>query len=202
MKKLITVVTLILLFSLPARAQQQTEYGTANHVTFGYTTQTGDFGPNGFEAGLDYRLTKYLALVGEGSFLWKKNRVNNVRTNLIPGGGVTDIRVSNNAQNFLFGPRVFFPRAFREPKVVPFAHLLFGVSRQSTGINLALQEGEIGSSVDTNWSWTLGGGVDYWFNKKWAVRGKIDLLRTHFLDEGQSKARFTVAVGYNFDFRR
>lgn len=201
MKKLITVVTLILLFSLPARAQQPTEYGTENHFTFGYTTQTGDFNPNGFEVGLDYRLREYLALVGEGSFLWKRTRVNNVQTNLVPTGA-TDLNVSNNAQNFQFGPRFFFPRAFRQPHLVPFAHLLFGVSRQSTGINLAFQQGQIGSSVDTDWSWALGGGVDYWFNKQWAVRGKIDLLRTHFADTGQSKARFTVGIGYNFDFRR
>ncbi|MBO0719520.1 MAG: porin family protein [Blastocatellia bacterium] len=201
MKKLITVVALILLFSLPARAQQQTDYGMANHFTFGYTTQTGDFGPNGFEVGLDYRLREYLAIAGEGSFLWKKNRVNNVQTNLATNG-VTDISVSNNAQNFLFGPRFFFTRAFRQPHLIPFAHLLFGVSRQDSTINLALQEGQIGSSVDTSWSWTLGGGLDYWFNKNWAVRGKIDLLKTHFNDTGQSKARFTVSVGYNFDIRK
>jgi opacity protein-like surface antigen len=200
MKKLITIITLILLCSIPGRAQQP-EYGTENHFTFGYTTQTGNFGPNGFEVGLDYRLREYLAIAGEGSFMFAKDRINDVRTNLSPIG-TTNMRISTDAQNFQAGPRFFFPRAFRQPKLVPFAHLLFGVSRESTDIDLALEDEQIGSSTDTNWSWSLGGGVDYWFNKSWAVRGKIDLLRTHFRDEGQSKARFTVGVSYNFDFKR
>lgn len=202
MKKLMTIFTLILWFSLPARAQSQTdEYGTDNHVTFGYTTQTGNFGPNGFEGGLDYRVRPYLALVGEASFLFSRDRVNDVRTNLATTG-FTDISVSTNAQNFQAGPRFFFPRAFRQPKLVPFAHLLFGVSRENTHFSLAAQDAGLGSSTDTDWSWTLGGGVDYWFNKKWAVRGKIDLLRTHFRSDSQSRARFTVSIGYNFSFKR
>jgi opacity protein-like surface antigen len=201
MKKLITIITLILLFSLPVWAQQPDEYGTENHFTFGYTTQSSTFGPNGFEVGLDYRLREFLAIVGEGSFVFQKDRVNDVQTDLSPTG-FTDIAVSTNGQNFQGGPRFFFPRAFRKPKLVPFAHLLFGVSRQSTDFNLAAQNEGIGSTSDTNWSWTLGGGVDYWFNKKWAVRGKVDLLKTHFQDTGQAQARFTVAVAYNFDFKK
>jgi len=200
MKKLITIVALILLFSFPAWAQQP-EYGTENNFAFGYTTQTGNFGPNGFEVGLDYRLREYLAVVGEGSFMFSKDRVNDVRTNLSTTG-FTDISVSTDAQNFQGGPRFFFPRAFRQPKLVPFAHLLFGVSRESTDFSLAAQDAGIGNSIDTNWSWTLGGGIDYWFNKKWAVRGKIDLLRTHFQDDSQSRARFTVSMAYNFSFKK
>jgi opacity protein-like surface antigen len=201
MKKLITIITLILLFSFPAWAQQPDEYGTENHFTFGYTTQTGDFGPNGFEVGLDYRLREFLAIVGEGSFLFTGDRVNDVRTSLSPSG-FTNIRVSTNAQNFQAGPRFFFPRAFRQPKLVPFAHLLFGVSRASTDFELTAEDDQIGSSSDTNWSWSLGGGVDYWFNKKWAVRGKIDLLKTHLQDDSQTRARFTVSVNYNFSFKK
>ena len=202
MKKLITIITLILWFSFPARAQQQPdEYGTQHHVTFGYTTQTSDFGPNGFEAAFEYRIRDFLAAVAEGSFVWQKTRVNDVRTNLSPTG-FTDISVSTNAQNYQGGPRFYFPRAFRQPKIVPFAHLLFGVSRESTDFSLAAQDAGIGNSIDTNWSWTLGGGIDYWFNKKWAVRGKIDLLRTHFQDDSQSRARFTVSMAYNFSFKK
>jgi opacity protein-like surface antigen len=188
------------LFSFPAWAQQP-EYGTENHFTFGYTTQTSTFGPNGFEVGLDYRLREFLAIAGEGSFVFQKDRVNDVRTNISPTG-FTAIAVSTNAQNFQGGPRFFFPRAFRQPKLVPFAHLLFGVSRESNDFSLAAEDEGLGSTSDTNWSWSLGGGVDYWFNKKWAVRGKIDLLKTHFQDTGQAQARFTVSVNYNFSFKR
>jgi hypothetical protein len=136
MKKLITIITLILLCSIPARAQQPDEYGTDNHFTFGYTTQTGNFGPNGFEVGLDYRLREFLAIAGEGSFMFAKDRINDVQTSLSPIG-TTNMRISTDAQNIQAGPRFFFPRAFRQPKLVPFAHLLFGVSRESTDFALA-----------------------------------------------------------------
>lgn len=200
MKKLIIIITLILLTALPARAQQD-EYGAENHFIFGYTTQTGNFGPNGFEVALDYRLKEFLAIAGESSFLFTGDTVNNVRTTLSPTG-FTNMRVSTNAQNFQGGPRFFFPRAFRQPKLVPFAHLLFGVSRASTNFELTEEDDQLGSSSDTNWSWSLGGGADYWFNKKWAVRGKIDLLKTHLQNDSQTNARFTVAVTYNFSFKK
>ncbi len=201
MKKLITIISLMLLTALPAWAQQQPEYGTENHLSFGYTTQTGNFGPNGFEVGLDYRLREFLAIAGEGSFLFTGDTVNNVRTNLSPTGFV-NMRVSTNAQNFQAGPRFFFPRALRQPKLVPFAHLLFGVSRASTDFELTEEDDQIGSSSDTNWSWSLGGGVDYWVNKKWAVRAKVDLLKTHLQSDSQTNARIMVGMSYNFDFKK
>jgi opacity protein-like surface antigen len=199
MKKLIVIITLILLYSLPVRAQD--EYGTGDHFYFGYTTQTGNFGPNGFEVGLDWRLREFLALTGEASFLFMSDRINDVRTTLTPTGR-TNIVASTNAQNIQVGPRFFFPRAFRQPKLVPFAHFLIGISRESTDFEVALEDQELGSASDTAWSWTLGGGVEYYFKKEWAVRGKIDLLKTHLLDDSQARARFTLGVSYNFDMKR
>jgi hypothetical protein len=197
MKKQVTIIFLVLLSSLTARAQQPDTYGTGHHFYFGYTTQTGNFGPNGLEGGVDYRIRSFLAIAGEASFVFNKDRIDEVRTTLSPTG-FTDVRIATDAQNFQGGPRFFFPRAFRQPKLVPFAHLLFGVSRESTDFELGPNDADLGSSTDTNWSWSLGGGVDYWFNKKWAVRGKIDLLKTHFQDTSQTKARFAVGASYNF----
>ncbi len=201
MKYLMTIITLILLLSISARAQATDTYGNENHFFFGYTTQTGNFGPNGFEVGLDYRLRSFLAIAAEGSFMFSSERINDVETNLTPNRR-TDVRLSASNYNIQAGPRFFFPKAFRQPKMVPFGHLLFGVSRESADFELTSQDDQIGSAADTNWSWTLGGGVDYWFNEKWSVRGKVDLLKTHFGGEGQTKARFTASVVYNFDWRK
>jgi opacity protein-like surface antigen len=200
MKKLMVIITMILLFSLPVRAQQD-EYGTGDHFYFGYTTQTGNFGPNGFEVGLDWRLRKFLAITGEASFLFMSDRISDVRTTLTPSG-LTSIVASTNAQNFQGGPRFFFPRAFRQTKLVPFAHFLVGISRESTDFEVAIEDEQLGASIDTNWSWTLGGGMEYYFNKKWAVRGKIDLLKTHLYDDSQARARVTVGLSYNFQFKK
>src|SRR5262245_32503786 len=116
MKHLITIISLVLLSSLSVFAQSEETWGINNHFNFGYTTQTGNFGPNGFEVGADFRLRRYLAIIGEGSFLFNSDRVNDVRTNLSPTG-FTDVSISTNAQNYQGGPRFFFPKVFRKARV-------------------------------------------------------------------------------------
>lgn len=192
MKRTIMTVVATLLCSVAVHAQ-----GEKNHVYFGYTTQTSNFSPNGLEAGLDWRIKKSWAIAIEGSFLNATDRVNDAETDL-PGDFLTNIRIDTDAWNFQGGARFFFNKAFRSPKLVPFAHLLYGASHESTDIEFVGSDFDIGSSSDTNWSWSLGVGVDYWFNNKWAVRGKVDWLKTHFRDEGQSKARFAFSANYNF----
>jgi opacity protein-like surface antigen len=194
MKRTIMTAVATLLCSVAIHAQ---EWGEKNHVYFGYTTQTGNFSPNGLEGGLDWRLKRNFALVVEGSFLGAKERNNDADTDL-PIIGVTNIRIDADAWNIQGGGRFFFNKAFRSPKFIPFAHLLYGVSHESTDIEFVGSDFNIGSASDTNWSWSLGVGADYWFNKKWAVRGKVDWLKTHFRDEGQSKARFAFEANYNF----
>lgn len=145
----------------------------------GFTHLTGDFGPDGVEGVVSAHPWNWLALTGEASALWST-----VRTN--------DIRVSEKIQNYQAGPRVFFYRAFRNPKWVPFAHLLFGVSHQSTSV----QGGPEAS--DTSFSWSLGGGTDYDFNKKVSARLKAEFLKTSFESIGRTRGRFTVGVVYHF----
>ena len=204
MKRTIMTAVATLLCSVAIHAQS---YGDKNHVFFGWTTQTGNFSPSGLEGGIDWRWKRdrIWAIAIEGSYLDAKERINDAETDL-PNllidppiiFGVTNIRIDSNAWNIQGGPRFFFKKAFRNPKFIPFAHLLYGVSHESTDIEFVGSDFDIGSSSDTNWSWSLGIGADYWFNNKWAFRAKVDWLKTHFQDEGQSKARFTFQANYNF----
>lgn len=54
------------------------------------------------------------------------------------------------------------------------------------------------SASDNAFSWMLGGGADYRFSPHWATRFKLDFLRTHFVDTGQSRFRLGVGIMYSF----
>lgn len=105
---------------------------------------------------------------------------------------VPDLTIKVRQQDYLVGPRFYFSRALANPRLVPFAHLLFGLSHQSSDITRGL------SSADTAYAWTVGGGVEYHVNKNWGVRVRGDGYRTHFRDESQTHARYGAGVVYVF----
>jgi hypothetical protein len=109
--------------------------------------------------------------------------------------GSTDIKVPGatikvHEQDYLFGPRFYFSKAFSNPRWVPYAHLLFGVSRQNADITGGPE------NSDTAYSWSFGGGAEYHFTSKWGVRARADVFRTHFLDDSQTHGRFGGGVLY------
>ena len=109
--------------------------------------------------------------------------------------GSTDVKVPGatlkiHQQDYLFGPRFYFSRLFSNPRWVPYAHLLFGVSRQNAEFTAGPE------NSDTAYSWDFGGGVEYHFSSKWGARARADVLRTHFLDDSQTHARFGGGVLY------
>jgi hypothetical protein len=109
--------------------------------------------------------------------------------------GSTDVKVPGaslkiHQQDYLFGPRFYFSRIFSNPRWVPFAHLLFGLSRQNAEV-VGTQE-----NSDTAYAWDFGGGAEYHFTGKWGIRARADVFRTHFLDDSQTHARFGGQVLY------
>jgi hypothetical protein len=103
---------------------------------------------------------------------------------------VPAVTVKVRQQDYVFGPRFYFSRALSNPRFVPFAHLLFGLSR----INSEVTGGPADS--DTAYSWDFGGGLEYHFNNQWGIRGRADAFRTHFLDESQTHLRYGAGVVY------
>jgi outer membrane protein OmpA-like peptidoglycan-associated protein len=47
----------------------------------------------------------------------------------------------------------------------------------------------------------FGGGADYRLSPHWVGRFKVDFLRTHFADTGQSRLRFSFGIAYTFGER-
>src|SRR5262249_17867186 len=105
-------------------------------------------------------------------------------------------------QQYLGGARVNLrkwvkPKVLEKRKLIPFAEIQLGVSHLKQTITNT--QGAIKTSAgDTGFTWVLGGGVDYTLNRSWKARGNIDLVRTHFADEGQSRCRIGVGLAYVF----
>ena len=94
----------------------------------------------GWNGSVAFNLNKWIGVVGETDFLYQS-------TQNIPG----DSQPSENAQTFLFGPRVSYRRLHR---LQPFVQTLAGKVR-------VLQVGVSNSS----WSYEIGGGIDIGLNK-------------------------------------
>src|SRR3954453_16859687 len=91
--------------------------------------------------------------------------------------GSTDVKVPGaslniHQQDYLFGPRFYFSRLFSNPRWVPFAHLLFGLSRQNAEV-LGVQE-----NSDTAYSWDFGVRAEFHFSTNGVIRARADLFIT------------------------
>ncbi len=88
--------------------------------------------------------------------------------------------VGGHGYNFLFGPTF----SYRSDKFTAFAHALFGGSHV----------GARGSS-DTAFAWAVGGGVDWNWTKRLAIRlGQFDYLPTYFGCTTQNNIRYSAGV--------
>jgi len=189
MKKL---ASLLVVFFLVGSASAQTTTGTSPttntapyllprngaSVGVGFLSTTGDpgFSVVNVNGGLRHR---GFELAGE---------FNAGGTNITVPGFTIKLR----QQDYLVGPRFYFSRALANPRFVPFVHLLFGLSHQSSAVTNGPE------SSDNAYSWSVGGGVQYNINRNWGIRGRGDVFRTHFLDETQTHARYGAGVVYMF----
>ena len=177
---------------LPTLAFGQLEVGV------GYTHLTGNNGLDGFNAEAGYEFSRLVVLVGQANFLWDTSKVG--AFDLTPSTGT--IRIKSNEQNYLFGGRVRLTgwkatRGLQRKKLLPFGELLFGWSRLHQEVKDTQGTIQVSAS-DRAFTWVLGGGLDYRVGNHWFARGNLDFVRTHFADEGQSRARFGAGLIYVF----
>jgi outer membrane protein OmpA-like peptidoglycan-associated protein len=86
------------------------------------------------------------------------------------------------------------------PRLWPFAEVQVGASH----LNSKLEDPTAGisqSASDSAFSWMVGGGADYRLATHWVGRFKLDFLRTHFADSGQSRVRLGFGIAYTFGER-
>ena len=187
------LLLLLLSFSLSASAQKV-------ELSGGYAHVSGDQGLDGFNVGAAAWLTPRISIAADYDRVVDTSRIGIfelTQTGLIVA--------KSRLQNFLFGPRIFFPNAIKSDNkrlanLRPFAEAQFGISH----LNASLEDQSTNvdeSASDKAFSWMLGAGADYRLSPQWVGRFKLDLLRTHLADNGQSRLRIGLGVAYTLGER-
>ncbi|HEV2399050.1 MAG TPA: hypothetical protein VGS27_19045 [Candidatus Sulfotelmatobacter sp.] len=86
--------------------------------------------------------------------------------------------VSGKTHTFLFGPQVSMTRGRFEP----FAHFLVGFTHVTNHPYAGLTFSQFTSS--SSYTLAAGGGVDYFFTRRFAIRGQADWLHAGFVPVG------------------
>jgi opacity protein-like surface antigen len=185
---------LFLLLALPVLTSAQ-----GLEISGGYVHVTGDGGVDGFNVGAAAWFSRRVSIAFDYDSAWDTSRIGVfelTQTGLIVS--------KSHLQNFLVGPRITFPGLLTNKKnvarLLPFTEIQIGLSHLNSKLedpgNDVAQE-----ASDNAFSWMVGGGADYRLSPQWVGRLKVDLLRTHFAEQGQSKFRLGLGVAYTFGAR-
>jgi outer membrane protein OmpA-like peptidoglycan-associated protein len=193
MKKLCIFLLSLLAFPLLAFPQSL-------EVNGGYTHISGDGGLDGFNAGAAMWVAPRISLAIDYDSAWDSSHLGAFE---LTNTGL--IVTKSHLQNFLVGPRISFPGVLKHketylPRLWPFAEVQLGASH----LNSKLEEPNSSisqSASDNGFTWMVGGGGDYRLTSHWVTRIKLDFLRTHFADTGQSRVRFGLGIAYTFGER-
>jgi hypothetical protein len=159
----------------------------------GYVHNTGDFGLDGFDLSAAWFFSPSVAVAAEYDGAYDTSRVGAFEFT-----SVGAIAAKSHIQDFLIGPRFYFAQ-HRYAKLMPFGEAQFGVSHLKSTIQEGTQPSV--SNSDSGFSWMIGGGTDYQLATHWTARGELGLLRTHFVNEGQSRLRVAINLSYVFGSR-
>jgi hypothetical protein len=175
MKTTILAFIMLLLFTIPVLAQEETPrfealgaYSYMNASTSGLTNRLN---LNGWNGALNINLNKWIGITSD-----------------IGGYYGSPLGISTHDFSFLFGPTF----SYRTKKVTPFAHALFGGNR--LGLS-AMGE----SASDTGFAYAIGGGIDFPIHSIISVRAaQVDWLHTHHGDVGQNNVRVSAGAVFRF----
>lgn len=195
-KKIVSLIAALmaLIWFPPSASAQKLE------VAGGYAHVTGDLGLDGYNLAAGVWLSRRLSASFDYDSAYDTSKIGVFE--LTQAG---EISVKSHMQNFLVGPRIYFPGALKTKRLkhgnrlTPFAEVALGGTHLNTTVRqIAVAEQ---SASDNAFSWMLGGGADYVVDPHWAARIKIDLLRTHIADTGQSRLRIGLGIAYTFGSR-
>jgi opacity protein-like surface antigen len=175
MRKVILVITLLLLLSPQAVAQDDTPKA---EVFGGYSYAGGNF--HGWNASLTGNVNKWFGLTADFSGHY--------------GGAIDEdgFDEKQRVHSYLFGTRF----AVRKKRVTAFAHTLVGASTLKTELT---GFGQRFTFSDTGFALVIGGGLDIKVNDRVAIRAiQFDYLRTGFFNETQNKGRIAFGIVFRF----
>lgn len=200
MRKLSGLFALLVLFSLPALAQDE---GSRVEVGGGYTFRSflpptpgaGLPNPrvnfNGWNATVSYRATNWLTVATDVDGTYNS-------TPDVSGGSD-----QSSIYTVLAGPRVY---PLGHHKLAPYGHVMFGLAHIRATLSSASDCGSFCTATDGSFAIQVGGGVDLNLSRHLAIRAaEFDYERTSFLDlstPGLSDGsnNFKVKAGILFRF--
>jgi hypothetical protein len=193
MKFTIALLSIAVALSCPLNAQ------IFHNLEFsgGWIHNTGNNGLDGFDVGAALWFSKRISIAFDYDHVHDQSSLGAFA---LTSGGL--ISTKSNMENFLIGPRVFFHSTKIKilHTIQPFGEFQVG------GSHLHSEVSQVGAATqtasDNAGTWLLGGGGDVVLSKHWAGRVNLGLLRTHFVNEGQSRLRFGFGVAYSFSSRK
>jgi hypothetical protein len=189
------IVLLSIAVVLPSSSKAQIVHNL--EFSGGWTHASGNNGLDGFNLGAALWLSKRVSVAFDYDHI---HDTSSLTAFALTSGGL--ITTKSNMENFLIGPRVFFnPRGVKILHTLqPFAEFQVGGSHLHSEISQV--GGGSQQASDNSGTWLLGGGGDFVLSKHWVGRANLDLLRTHFVDAGQSRLRIVFGVAYSFGNRK
>jgi hypothetical protein len=166
------------------------EWATGVSIGVAYTYTTGSPGIGGFNLGAGYRFKRQIEVCTDMDF----------GNSTVVLQGTTS---KTKRQNYLFGGRYYIGKALAgHSKFEPFGHLMYGVTHQSIDTTQGIPVTSEISTAATTWTWDFGGGFDYLLSSHWAIRGRVDWLRTHFDSLNQNHFKWGAGFWYSFTARK
>lgn len=175
MKKLVTIVLFISLFSFAAVAQEH--MGTPKAEIFGgyqFTHVDGGYNANGWNGALTGNFNNWLGATADFSGTYKN---------------VSGVDVKN--YSYTFGPTVSLNHS---GKLNPFVHALFGGSHLSASLS------GVGSGSTSGFTMMFGGGADAGLSQHFAYRlAQVDWVYYRFSGQSDSKnVRISTGIVMRF----
>jgi opacity protein-like surface antigen len=179
MRKLSLILSLTVLLSINALAQEEKKQIPVVELYGGYSYAGGNF--HGWNASITGNVNDWLGLTADISSHSGEFREGDF------------FREQQRASSYLFGPRFSIRKARR---VTPFVHALFGASHLSTRETFF---GQTTTASDTGFGMVLGGGLDVRLNDRVAIRAfQLDYLRTNFFGQGSNRGRLSFGIVFRF----
>jgi opacity protein-like surface antigen len=162
-----------------------------------YLASDGTANLNGWEGSITLNLNKWVGITSDFSGHYGSMKFDEFQQVIVvPAPPPVFARTENpgfSSHSFLFGPRFTYRNTER---VIPFAHVLFGVNREAADTSEIVPAPGIYDDVkETSFAFAAGGGLDFKISKRIAVRApQIDYLLNYRNDDRHNNIRISAGL--------
>ena len=183
-KRIFAVFLLGILWSIPALAQEFPHYEV--FTGYGYVRPSGgQANLNGWHASFAANMNEWLGVAVELSGQYGTQTLTTTTSS-----GDVSIETDANFHTLGFGPRFTYRR---NERILPFAHVLFGLARGKWSGPAPL------GGAETSFGMAAGGGVDAKITNNFSIRMiQAEYVRTQFGTDPEHQ--FRLATGALFSF--